>query len=554
MTPPLARLAVFASALVLAACAPEAQLIHVEAPGTIVTLVPEQPAVEGLVVREGKVVAEGTLADLRGAYPQAVDRNLGPVTLVPGFVDAHVHVRQLGLDALRVDVRACLEVACMVEALRAAEPDPSPGVWIIGQGWDEGVWASQGYPDRAELDAAFPDNPVLLHSLHGFASFANGVALEAGGIDADTPDPEGGTIVRDDQGQATGVLLTLAQALVRDQVPAPSLDQRRSAILAGLWRLAAAGVTTIHEAGMSSADVEAFMSLAEDGSLPTRVYGLLDGNDEALVEHWLERGMLVDPQDRLTIRGFKVFYDGSLGSRTALLAEPYADAPDQAHPTERIRPERLETLAFAAREASFQLAVHAIGDEANRRILDLVGETFAGALGDHRWRLEHAQVMVEADFARAAELGVIASMQPSHAVGDSAWAEERLGPERAALAYAWRRFLDAGAVLTLNSDLPGEPWRPLETLQFAVTRQPLDGSAPAWFPDQALSVDEALHAMSVAGAYAGFAEGRLGQLQAGAWADFVVLEADPRAVEPGAIAAIELRETWVAGQPLKFPR
>ena len=528
-------------------------LFSVARPGAIWTHEPGQAGstAEAMLVAEGKVVALGSVDQLRASAPAATLHELGPVTVLPGFIDAHVHVRELGFASTRVNVESCPDEACMVARLREAYPAPEPGAWLVGEGWDEGVWTSRGYPSRAELDAAFPQNPVFLASLHGFAGLANAAALRAAGIEDETADPEGGTIVRDARGHATGVLLTLAQGLVRDQLPPPSLDERAAAILAGLEQMAAAGVTSVHEAGMKTADAEAFEALAARGQLPIRVYGLLDGNDDALVDSWLARGPMLDAGERLAVRGFKVFYDGSLGSRTALLSAPYADDPHHARPTERISPARIEQLAQRSLAAGFQLAVHTIGDEANTRVLDLFEATFAAAgepRPDHRWRLEHAQVMAPGDFERAARLGVIANMQPSHAVGDSVWAEQRLGPERVTRAYAWRSFLDAGALLVLSSDLPGEPWTPMQTLYFALTRQDLERSAPPWFPEQALSVDEALYAMGVAAAYAGFAEGRLGQLCSDAWADFVVLDADPRAVEAPAIPEIEVLETWVAGE------
>ncbi|EDM76299.1 putative lipoprotein [Plesiocystis pacifica SIR-1] len=564
-------------------------------PGGIVTLDPRAPRVEAMAVAGGKIVATGSAADIQGNYFGAPVIRLPGAVVLPGIIDSHTHARQLGMDALRVDVSECETVACMVERL-VAEPAPTGDRWLVGQGWDEGAWANGGYPDRAELDAAFPETPVVLYSRHGFATLANGAALERAAIGARTPNPAGGTILRDPEGRATGVLLAGAQALVRDRVPPPDLAQREAAITAALWRLAAAGVTTIHEAGVGQEDLRAFVSLAErdfdtlqglsgdlitdpatlsiqldpsapgdiDWGLPIRVYTLLDGNDPQLVAEALERGPIVDPRDRLVARGFKVFYDGSLGSRTALLAQPYADDPhNQAHPAERISPRAIEDLAEGALERGFQLAVHSIGDAANATVLDIyqrVLERHGGASAhDHRWRLEHAQVMHERDFQRTARLGVIASMQPSHAVGDSAWAEQRLGPTRVRRAYAWRRFLDADAHLIFSSDLPGEPWTPVETLYFAVNRTRLptdpgyDPGALPFYGDQAVSLDEALTAMTLEGAFAGFAEGRLGALVPGAWADFIVLDADPWVLRPKQLADLEVLGTYVAGVELRIP-
>jgi predicted amidohydrolase YtcJ len=319
--------------------------------------------------------------------------------------------------------------------------------------------------------------------------------------------------------------------------------------------MASAGVTSVHEAGMSARDVEAFVSLADEGALPIRVYGMLSGNDRQLMARWFERGPLEHPSGRLEIRGIKVFYDGSLGSRTAVLAEAYADKPELSAPTERIAPERIDELGLRAASRGFQLAVHAIGDEGNRRVLESYARALRGHPDlDHRWRIEHAQVVTPEFFSAAASLGIIASMQPSHAVGDSAWAEERLGPERIQRAYAWRRMFEAGIPVIFNSDVPGEPWKPMQTLYFAVTRKTLDGKPPrGWYPEQAVTTKEALRAMTTSSAHAAFAEDELGRLAPGMKADFVVLSADPLAAEPDDLKDIEVQQTWVDGE-LAWPR
>jgi hypothetical protein len=471
---------------------------------------------------------------------------------MPGFIDSHVHVRELGMDAIKANLVGTTSVAEMVTRLQQKFLNPVPGEWLIGQGWDEGAFASWGYPDRAALDVAYPDNPVLLESLHGFAGFANGRALQLAGIDSKTPDPEVGQILHRDDGVPTGVLLTLAQALVVDHVPAPSLAQIKQAIVAGLKLMAGAGVTSIHEAGMTATDVEAFMALADAGQLPIRVYGLLNGNDAALMQHWFEQGPLIREDGMLAIRGIKVFYDGSLGSRTAVLAAPYSDHPELANPTERITPALVRKLADQAVAKGFQMAVHAIGDEGNDRILNLYGDALQNYSGqDHRWRVEHAQVVLPNYYARAADLGVISSMQSSHAVGDSGWAEDRLGPTRIAYAYAWQKVLAAGGHLMINSDLPGEPWTPAETLYFAVTRQKLDGTpAGGWYADEALSLPQALHAMTLAGAYGAFQENLLGSLAVGKAADFVLLDNNPLLVPATELTQLKVLATYVNGKPV----
>ena len=518
--------------------------------GTIITGDARQPEVTAMFFRDGRIAAVGARAVLERKYPRAARHDLGGRTVMPGVIDSHAHTYQLGQDRRKAALNGARTVAEMVSRLRSFYPNPAPGEWLVGAGWDEGLWASQGYPDRAALDEAFPDNPVRLASLHGFAGFYNARALEAAGIGAATPDPAVGQILRRPDGTPTGVLLTLAQDLVESRVPKESLAQMKSTILAGLQAMAEAGVTSVHEAGIPAERVTAFRELAAEARLPVRVYGMLDGNDAQLMSEWFERGPLIDPQAWLTLRATKIYYDGSLGSRTALLAEPYADKPEAAHMTERIAPATIASLAERAASRGFQLATHAIGDEGNNRTLNLyAGALAAHPVADHRWRIEHAQVVLSDYYARAAALGVISSMQSSHAVGDSPWAEQRLGPTRIQYAYAWQRVLRSGGRLLINSDLPGEPWEPMQTLYFAVTRKPLGvGAGTGWHVEQALTVDQAIAAMTLSGAYAAFQEDSLGSLSVGKFADFIELDRNPRRVAAAELQSIKVLRTWIAGK------
>ncbi|MEP3888987.1 MAG: amidohydrolase [Hellea sp.] len=521
--------------------------------GDILTLNDGSLSPEALLISGETIRKTGTLIEMTRDAPQAAKIDLGGKTLMPGIIDSHVHVRELGMDAVKADLVGVENVEQIVQRLQARFPNPAQGEWLIGQGWDEGVFASIGYPDRAALDAAFPDNPIKLESLHGFGGFYNGAALTIAGINKDTVDPKVGDILRRENGEPTGVMLTLAQDLVNQHVPASSQNQLEEAIIAGLTKMGKAGVTSIHEAGMTPEDVEAFKSLAARGALPIRVYGMLDGNDEALMQDWFSKGALDDPQDFLDIRGVKVFYDGSLGSRTALMAAPYSDNPDSAKPTERITHAAVLSLGERSAKHGFQMAVHAIGDEGNNRTLGLYEKALATQPAqDHRWRIEHAQVVLPDFYARQAKLGVLASMQSSHAVGDSKWAEDRVGPQRIKNAYAWQTILKTGGRLMMNSDLPGEPWEPMETLHFAVNRKPLDApdEAQGWYMDQALSASEALKAMTLENAYGAFQDGQLGSLASGKWADFIILDSNPLTTPSKNLKDIEVLETWVAGRKL----
>jgi len=521
----------------------------------IITMDTAKPEASAMLVRGERIAAIGSATDVNAALDKSEIKSVAKIdaqgaTILPGFIDSHVHVRQLGMETIKADLVGVKTGDEIVARLKNFAPNPKPGTWILGQGWDEGYFASIGYPDRASLDAAFPDNPVKLQSLHGFAGFYNARALDIAGIDAKTPNPKVGDILRRPDGSPTGVLLTLARNMVDQHVPAPDQAQLKHAVRSGLLAMARAGVTSVHEAGMTPSDLAAFQALRSEGLLPIRVYGMLDGNDEALMANWFAKGLQDDPQDFLDIRSIKVFYDGSLGSRTALLRAPYSDKPDEAKPTERISPAAVAALAERAAKTGFQIATHAIGDEGNHRTLNIYEKALAPHPNlDHRWRIEHAQVVLPAFYERTANMNVLASMQSSHAVGDSGWAEDRVGPVRIKNAYAWQKILAAGVGLVINSDLPGEPWQPMQTLYFAVTRKHLDGTPKdGWYADQALSTREALKAMTATGAYSAFQEDMLGTLTVGKWADFVLLDKNPLKTNPDGLKDIKIQQTWVAGK------
>lgn len=553
----------FALATLLGACTKtpietnDAKDAHLITGATFVTL-EEGSAPDAMLIEEGRILALGAVDALLDLRPDAKRLDYSGKTILPGFIDSHVHVRELGMDAIKVDLVGVDTIEDIVERIQQQRPNLEPGAWVVGQGWDEGAFASYdgedavgGYPTTQAISEAFPDNPVALESLHGFAAMANNKALERAGIYDKTPDPTGGTILRNDKGHATGVLLTLAQGLLFDAVPAPDEAQVKDAIIAGLTQMAEAGVTSIHEAGMTAQDVSAFQELAAEGRLPIRVVGLLNGNDRTLMENWFERGIEDDPDDWLDIRGIKVFYDGSLGSRTAILHAPYSDRPDAARPTARISLEDMNWLGERARQHGFQMAVHAIGDGANHITLRLFETSLipdeTSALPDHRWRIEHAQVVDPEFTKKASELQVIASMQPSHAMGDSDWAEDRVGAERIRRAYSWKTFQEAGVPVIFNSDLPGEPWEPMETLHFAVTRTKLDGTPEGgWYIEEALDRMPSLLAMTPGSAHAAFQDDTLGSLAPGKWADFVVLSENPLEAED--LLSIDVEETFVAGR------
>ena len=528
----------------------ESQVLLIKG-GKIITMDATLPIASAMAIENGLIIAIGNDAELSSTYANAAIIDLQGKTIIPGVIDSHAHVAQLGAEAIKANLVGTVTVEAMVDSLKAFYPNPAPGEWLLAQGWDEGVWASIGNPDRALIDQAFPNNPIKMQALHGFAGFYNGKALEIAGIDANTEDPQVGQILRRADGEPTGVMLTLAQDLVNKHVPPLSIKQIKKIIIAGLKTMSSAGVTSIHEAGMKTKNVTAFKELAAEKALPIRVYGMLDGNNEILMQEMFASGPIIDEDYFFTLRSVKVYYDGSLGSRTALLRDPYSDEPDKANMTERISPERVKSLADLATKNGFQMSVHAIGDEGNDRMLSIYEKALANYPDlDHRWRSEHAQVVLADYFPRAGKLGIISSMQPSHAVGDSKWAEDRLG-SRVRNAYAWQKMLKANIPLLMNSDLPGEPWEPMNTLYFAVNRKTLDNFPEGgWYKEEALSVEQALQAMTVTGAYAAFQEDKLGQLSVGYFADFVELDMDPLTIPNVNLKDIQVKATWINGQKI----
>ena len=539
---------VVAVSCLLISCQQE-ELVMLYFNGEIITMSADEQVVEAMAVQDGLIVVLGTLESLSAQFPKAIRIDLGGKTVIPGIVDSHVHAHEFGQQTLKANLEGTTTEEEMVSRLQAFFPNPMKGEWLLGFGWDEGEWASKGYPDRAALDIAFPDNPVKLQALHGFAGFYNGKALEIAGIDSNTPEPEVGAIIRRENGEPTGVLETSAQQLVNRFVPEETVEEAKRAIISGLETLKSKGITAIHEAGMTKLSLQAYLELDAADLLPIRVYGMLNGNDDQMMEGWFAKGPKMDLDRKFLVKGIKVFYDGSLGSRTALLFGPYSDNPKAARMTERISISKIKELASKAADKDFQLAIHAIGDLGNDRILDVYEEAIKNKPFDHRWRLEHAQVVYENFYARASELGVWVSMQSSHAVGDRNWAEDRLGPNRIKHAYAWRNMLDHQVPFILNSDMPGEPWEPMQTLYFGVTRMDLQENPPsAWYAEQALTAEEALRAMTIDGAKSAFMEKMTGSLEVGKFADFVILSDNPLEVAPHKIKDIQVERVVIQGK------
>lgn len=482
------------------------------------------PRAEALAIRGDRVVAVGSAADVGAlAGPRTRVIALHGHTVTPGLVDAHGHLHDLGIALETISLRGAGSPEAAAAPVREAAKTRAEGEWITGQGWDQNLWKVKEFPRHEVLDAVAPKHPVALDRIDGHALWVNAAAMRAAGIGRETPDPPGGKIVRDAAGEATGVLLDHAMALVSAKMPAEPRAVTERRILAAAAQAVSFGLTSVHEMGISDEEVAVYRDLARSGRLPLRVVAYLAGKGR--MDSLASRTPDADPEGtaRFVLRGVKLFADGALGSRGAALLAPYDDDPGNSG-LALAGPDELRRDAVLAAARGFQLAVHAIGDRANREVLDAFEA--AGVRGrDLRFRIEHAQVVSPADIPRFAALGVIASMQPTHATSDMPWAGARLGSERLRGAYAWRSILATGARVAFGSDFPVEEVSPLLGLYAAVTRQDAAGSPPGGFqPEQRLTLEEALHAFTVEPAWAAFAEKHRGTLAPGMVADVTVFD------------------------------
>jgi predicted amidohydrolase YtcJ len=470
--------------------------------------------------------------------------------VVPGFIDSHLHVMELGFAALTLDLsdtRSLAEAQAKIAAYAKANPDRR---WIIGRGWNQETWGLGRFPTAAELDAAVADKPVWLIRVDGHAGWANSAALSAAGVAAATLDPTGGRIERAPGGKTpAGVLVDAATALVERVVPAPLPADRDLALAKAQEKLLAMGVTSVADMGTTIQDWQAMRRAGDLGWLRLRImaYAMGPENMELIggpgPTPWLYA-------DRLRLEGVKLYLDGALGSRGAWLKQPYADDPkNRGLPL--LTGAQLRNLMSRAALDKFQVAVHAIGDAANAELLDAIDEMADTYKGDRRWRIEHAQIVDPADIARFGKHGVIASMQPVHETSDRLMAEARLGPNRLTGAYAWRSVAAAGAPLAFGSDAPVESPDVFAGIAAAITRTGPDGQPyGGWMPQEVVSREQALAAYTAGGAYAGFAERRFGTLAVGEWADFVVIDRDPLIATPDEIRRSKVLQTWSAGERL----
>jgi hypothetical protein len=503
----------------------------------------------GLVIDDSGRIARVLRRGDPEPRPQAGDFRLDAQgkTLLPGLIDAHGHVLALGEGALHVDLADTRSLAEALDRVRAHAAAHPARAWILGRGWNQVRWGLGRFPTAAELDAAVADRPVALARVDGHALWANTAALRAGGVTAATRDPPGGRIERGPGGAPTGVLVDAAEALVTRRIPPATPAEQEAALTRALEIMARVGLTGAHDMGVTPEAWRLYRMFGDEGRLTARITGYAAGMEavEAIAPlrptPWLY-------DDRLRLIGVKLYGDGALGSRGAWLKAPYGDDPKNSglrfHDDARIR-----NMVSRANFLGHQVALHAIGDAANAQALDAFAEVLPTYGDGFRNRIEHAQVLDPADIPRFKALGVVASVQPTHATSDKAMAGDRLGEARLAGAYAWAALIASGARVAFGSDFPVEPPEPLFGLHAAVTRQNRDGAPPGgWRPQEKVTRAQALAGFTAWAAWAGHAETRVGRLAPGLWADFVLLDGDPMDAPEGELWRIGVAETWVAGK------
>ena len=522
--------------------------------GRIITVDEKNPYAEAVAIRDGRIVDLGSNEVIRTKYVCSRVEDLKNAVVYPGFIDAHLHMNGLGRLLMELDLTGTVsydEVLKLVESKVQSAPHTA---WIFGRGWDQNDWAVTDFPTAEKLNACSGNYYVMLKRIDGHAILVNQKVMDAAGITKNTPDPSGGYIIRDSQGLPNGVFIDNAMSLIYKVVPVPTREDDSLALELAMASCLKAGLTSVHDAGVGPEKIALYKSLSKRGKLTTRIYAMLDGSNEALInEYFRNKRDTTDYDNFLKIVSVKLYADGALGSRGAALLEPYSDSPQHSG-LAVTDPAEIERITERALESGYQVCTHAIGDRGNRMTLDAYEKALKRTKTyglDRRLRIEHAQVLSDSDIPRFAELGVIASMQPTHCTSDMYWAESRLGTKRILGAYAWQRLLKNGAMICNGSDAPVESNNPLWGFYAAITRQDHQGYPEGgWHPDQKMSAMEALRAFTINAAYASFDEREKGSIEKGKFADLVVLDHDITTVDPKEILNTSVLLTIVGGKIL----
>lgn len=505
---------------------------------------------EAIAFADDEILATGPADELQNEYPgfEVIDGNSN--TLLPGLIDAHTHVMGLGYQELDVDVSGLRSLDETLEKIgEYAEENPDLE-WIRGRGWNQVLWEEDEFPTAEDLDEVAGDRPVWLTRVDGHAGWANTRAMEIANISRDTPDVQGGRIIRDSRGDATGIFVDATMNYISSNIPERTREEDNAAFSLALQKMAEHGLTSVHDARTNQATWEMYKDFADSGELKTRIYAMIAGTGDEF-DQMAENGPVDQYADhKLSMQSVKISADGALGSRGAAMLEEYSDEPENQGLL-FFDQDELNSMLLKGGGQGFQMNIHAIGDAANRQVLDgfQYVEDQLGDQSDLRHRIEHAQIVAIEDIPRFSDLNLIASMQPTHATSDMNMAEDRVGSERIRGAYAWQTFLDQGTVIAGGSDFPVEDVNPFYGLYSAVTRKDHEGRPPeGWYSEQAMSRIEALRAFTIDAAYAAHQEDVLGSLEAGKKADFILIDRDFFEVEASEIWQTEVRQTWMGGE------
>ncbi len=516
--------------------------------GNIYTLDENLPVAEAMAIKGEKILSVGSNEKIK----ERIERDTKVIdlkgkTVVPGFIDAHVHFFSYGSSLKELNFVGTKSISEIVEIVKSNLSNFKPGEWITGHGWDHEDWEKKEFPTYREISEITPENPVYFTRVDGHAGWANKKAMEIAGITKETEDPPGGKIIRDEKGEPTGVFIDSAQSLIEKHIPEKSREWKKDAILKAQEECIKLGLTEVHEAGTPEEIIDIYRELIKEGKLKIKIYAMLSGAEH--FEKYKGKTPVIREGGKLTIRAVKLFMDGALGSRGAALFQPYSDDPNNTGLL-LMDEEKLYQITKSALKRGYQVCVHAIGDKANFLTLNAFERAIKETgVKDHRLRVEHAQVVRTEDMHRFSELGVIPSMQPTHATSDMYWAEKRLGSERAKGAYAWKSIMKKGAKIAGGSDFPVENPNPLWGFFSAITRYDHNGwPQGGWHPDEKMTREEALKCFTVNAAYSAFEEDLKGSLKPGMLADFVVLSKDIMTIPEMEILKTEVLMTVIDGE------
>ena len=510
---------------------------------------------EAVAVRGNKIVFVGSNEGVEPfIFPNTTVIGLEGKLVLPGLIDAHAHLHSLGEELTYLNVTGTKSYQEIIDKVAEKVETTEPGEWIIGGRWDQNDWEDKSFPVHDSLSLVSPHNPVYLARIDGNAGFANKKALEIAGITKDTPDPFGGVIVRKSDGEPTGVLVNRAMNKVTENIPKDSEERYREKFLKAVNSCLKAGLTGVHEAGVGPHAIGMYKDLIDKGQLKMRIYAMLGEEEDLpldidLVDYFKKHRIEEYNNHMLSVRSIKLFFDGALGSRGAAFFDPYEDDPQNTGLL-RITPEYIYQISKAALKADMGVNTHCIGIRGNRLCLDAYEKALKeNPKDDHRFRIEHAQIVRREDVKKFVSLGVIPSMQPTHCTSDMYFVEDRVGKERAEGAYAWRWFIDAGLVIPCGSDFPVESNNPMLGIYAAITRQDARGwPETGWFPEQRMNREEAIKGFTIWAAYSAFQEDVLGSIEVGKYADFTVLDKDILQVEPREILTTKAVYTIVGGK------